>query len=758
MSEIKDIELKYIKEIIPNILYIKLERYNIKTIDDIESLENNEFRKLPYIGKRVDNLFSEFKTFIQNNTEEIKSIYRKNVPKSIPISFTEELNILQLIESIIEDFLLVIQDFDYISIKAKERNIRNVDVLRKCFGLKSTIYERNKIAKRHRLNRERVRQIEEKFILQLQQLINGEFIDYWNCKCKNESIVLIQSFQKEIVNKPIISEFILSKIFKDYGIEEYFINNKNYFFLLLKVWGYENVGLSRYYNLRKNNLFVDASVEKELFLNIASKIISFLEKKVIPVSFDHIAIEVLDEYEQEDDFIKLTCDVLQEIEKLENEYYQIKFEYLSSINDYAYRLLYEKQKELSYNELLLLINNRLVHIDKELEMVSLKSNLNKDDYIVPIGKTGSWTLVELNKNIDSQINLILKTFKILEKPLSVSEITEFINQEFLRNDINSRSITSNLWNYRKYFIRLTNNRYSLVETKEKYKSEIVESKVYVKKIGETISDEIARKIVEVLNNCSNKKMLLIDLVKTLSHMYGAYGNMAIYKAVSKNPLLFKKDLIDRKEKYISLIVSNAQIQNEITSKYKWDELKVILERELKTIFISNTQPTYSISLNDALDAFFKIITTEISEQNSEITDLADRILPTLYKFYVGASDRNDKLNFLKQIVASQESYLKKLLFFVSNSDYVLTKMSKSGFGTIIDYLPKIDSRKNRYQELRTATVFEFGKHCSRAYNNRNIDTHNAKKWTEAEIIETTTSCLVFMVYGAYEYYNEIKRI
>ena len=73
-------------------------------------------------------------------------------------------------------------------------------------------------------------------------------------------------------------------------------------------------------------------------------------------------------------------------------------------------------------------------------------------------------------------------------------------------------------------------------------------------------------------------------------------------------------------------------------------------------------------------------------------------------------------------------------------------------------MTKIDPRENRCKDLRAASTFEFGKHCSRAYNNRNTDTHAATEWTEGEIIETKTSCIVMMVYACFEYNNDILGI
>ena len=758
MNEIRDIEIKYIESLIPNILLKKLERFEFHKVDDIFNISLEEFQKLPTIGKTVVAQLNNLRNLIEKEPEKVIEEYNSSKPKLLPFEYSDNLNVLELFVSLIEDYLSVKKAYNFKTTKAKQRHLRDIDVIRKYYGLNSKKYDRDKIATRHRIKTERVRQIILfDFIPEIIELINGEFLSQWKCKCRDEAIELIQSYKKDLAGSPILSDFKLSLWLKDYGIEKSG-NVNNYFSILLNTWGYEQLALSRHYMLRNNIFYADDSVEKELFLNLSTKVLIFIREKVIPVSFDDIVIEVLEEFDVEDDFIRLTCEIIYDIEKIDIDYYQIRFENLASINDYVYRLLYEKKKQLSYNELLHLLNKRLVDFNKEITMESLKQGLHKDDYIVPVGKMGIWTLSDLNTNIESQINLILKSIRILDRPLTVSEITRNINESFLRRDVTVRSVSSNLRNYKKYFIKLKGNRFVLTETMNLYKNEISKTKAPIKKKGILKTDEVTNKVIDILKNTFGNKMKLNKLVSALTQTNSNYSAKDIYKAIRENPLIFKKEKTSSSFKIISLISQSSNINNELNYKYKWNELRIILERELAPIFNSNVQPTYVQSLSDSLDAFFKLIAIDINHSCTELADLADRILPTLYKFYVGASDRNDKLNFLKQIVTSQESYFKKLLFYIDAPSYNFIKSYNKGFGSVLDKLTKLDQRKNRYQKYKSASNFEFGKHCSRAYGNRNIDTHNANSWTESEIIETKTSCIVFMVYGAFEYYNEIKNI
>ena len=757
--ELNSIALSTIAKIIPNKLYSKFEQNNIKTIGDLKTTELSEFQKFPYVGKKVCELFSEFKEKIEISPEEIIEIYNSTLPKELPLNYSEESSFIATFSSIILDYLKIIKDFNHKSEKAKERQLRNIDVIQKYFGINSRKYTREQIGLRHRINRERVRQIiVDVFYKDISSLLNGEFLESWNLSINKNALELLHSFKKDIAGTYALNEKYISNWLKDYGINEELDSNREFFELLFKIWGYNEVGTSRHHYLRNNQIYLSNSVDTELFLNVSTKIYTFLEQRVIPTTLEDIIIEVLEEFNVSDEFIQLCCDTVYEIEKTDTLTYQLKFENLSSINDYAYRLLYEKKKTLSYNELLHLINNRLVQVNQSITLKSLKQTLRKDENVVPLGKTGKWTLAILDPNVDSQIDLILKSFRILNKPLTVREILNQIHSEYSRVDVSERSVRSNLRNYKEKFKRVKGKKFILSEWEYKYQSDIVKSKIVKNQKRSQLKVERTVEIIKrYLGSHNSEVMLLRDLVKLITTTETDFSRMDIYKAISENPLVFNK--IEQNSKMFIGLKTNVQdSRNQQTVKYKWNELKKILIRELEPIFNSSSQPNYSNSLEDALDAFFKILTKELPDELSQFNGLADRILPTLYKFYVESSDRNDKLNFLKQIVTSQESFFKILLYYFHNSDYQYVDNRNKGFGVVLERLAKVDRRDNRYKDLRTASTFEFGKHCSRAYKNRNLDTHNATDWTEGEIIETKTSCLVMMIYSCFEYYNEINRI
>ena len=80
----------------------------------------------------------------------------------------------------------------------------------------------------------------------------------------------------------------ISNWLKDYGINEELDSSREFFELLFKIWGFNKVGTSRHHYLRNNQIYLSNSVDSELFLNVSTKIYTFLEQRVIPTTLEDI--------------------------------------------------------------------------------------------------------------------------------------------------------------------------------------------------------------------------------------------------------------------------------------------------------------------------------------------------------------------------------------------------------------------------------------------------------------------------------------
>lgn len=112
-------------------LYSKFEQNNIKTIGDVKKTELNAFQNFPYVGKKACELFLVFKEKIETSPKEIIEIYKSTFPKELPINYSEESSFIVIFSSIILDYLKITSDFNYKTKIAKEKQLRNIDIIQK---------------------------------------------------------------------------------------------------------------------------------------------------------------------------------------------------------------------------------------------------------------------------------------------------------------------------------------------------------------------------------------------------------------------------------------------------------------------------------------------------------------------------------------------------------------------------------------------------------------------------------------------------
>jgi hypothetical protein len=153
--ELNSISLSTISELMPNKLYSKFEQNGIKTVGDVKVTDVSAFQKFPSVGKKICQLFLELKEKIESSPEEIIDTHNSKFPKELPINYSEESSFITIFSSIILDYLKFTKEFNHKSDKAKERQLRNIDVIQKYFGINSKKYTQEKIGLRHRINRER---------------------------------------------------------------------------------------------------------------------------------------------------------------------------------------------------------------------------------------------------------------------------------------------------------------------------------------------------------------------------------------------------------------------------------------------------------------------------------------------------------------------------------------------------------------------------------------------------------------------------
>ncbi len=295
-----------------------------------------------------------------------------------------------------------------------------------------------------------------------------------------------------------------------------------------------------------------------------------VEKNTIPIELNDLVIGVKNKLKNisfsKNDIVK-ACEVIDTITiNLENKY-SILFDKLSSASDMAFRILFEESQTMKLAEILKRINFRLLKSDKKrVTKISLNQQMNTDSRLIPIGKSGFWTLKEWKEENKTMYELITETLIFFNKPLKKENIYLHIHKS--RPNIPVRLLDTVIYNSR--YCKIKGDRFILSEWKDLYKNDIIITKPRNKIAKENpISDQI--KNLFTLNNST--AILLSAIVKTLNKNF-QFPKVSIYKCISENPE-FETKLISPLKKLVMYKSQNiiSEESNKSTSvfvSYSWD--------------------------------------------------------------------------------------------------------------------------------------------------------------------------------------------
>ena len=234
--------------------------------------------------------------------------------------------------------------------------------------------------------------------------------------------------------------------------------------------------------LIKDNTMVilDKNILPERVGKVRNEIIAFLQQRVIPCTMDDIIIDVGKMHgslkKNSGEYVQWVLPALEEVETLyeNNEsVYQLKLNYLSTMADYAYRVLVAAKETLYFREIFARINFQLVHLGR-LPLNNERGLVNQmcsDQRFSAVGGGGIWSLAVDNINKASVKELMITEFIKADRPLLLDEL---FNQLQKIREIKRASISGFLADER--FLKIKGNQYIIKEWERKYSDEIIREK------------------------------------------------------------------------------------------------------------------------------------------------------------------------------------------------------------------------------------------------------------------------------------------
>jgi hypothetical protein len=735
------IELKHLTEIIPPLLLKKFEIFDIHNLQQVSELDPNEFAKKEYIGKKVVSELMKFQKFLDTNFDELIEVYESNTKTyTLPIDYSNltEKSIIEILNETLTDYLNLQKD-DLIK-----------GIISHFYGINSSdIYTLDDLASYYNKSNERIRQLKEKILFDLDIFLQGKKSEKPRLICESKLTIDYLKLKEFLRNQRVLSFELLN----DLLVNHFSYDNKypEAVKLIIDLFSFEICGKVET-RFTKAEIVLIKEFNKKKFIKTADEVLRILKKEVTPLNEMQLIINCK---RKNKEFLNLdilkVVEVLPEIEIIESSdiiLYQVKFEFLSRASDRAYRVLLENSETMYIDNIVSEINKRLVHSNTEKIYDRHSLALASDKRFLPQGKTGFWGLKIWNTNSVKIETLIKKALYQLDKPSKYDDIYLEISKE--RPNLNEKSVRALIG---RDCLKVENDCWILPEWKQKY-TDLAFLKRKKREVNNEPEYRIEQRtrIFEFLQKKENHSALASEIIKSLKILDKRFTRISFYKMFDQDEYFIKT--LEGKRNIITLKQFEKNINFSI-DEYNWTGIKDKLNRDLKTYFSDTIiSPKYPFDLNDSIQLYYLVINKKTSI--NEFDGMEERILGNLNKYYFSASDRTDKLNYLKQFLTCLDPFLKKILFFVDNSAYNFIVSNKKGLGEIFDKLSKLDPTKERFKEHKNARKINFGKQIQTTYFYRNNDTHSANEWTELEIANAITSCLVVYIFSCCEYYTELR--
>lgn len=453
-------------------------------------------------------------------------------------------------------------------------NEREYDVLKRRFGLEtSKAYRLQEIGDYYELTRERVRQLEVRAIKRVRETFEGKSPARG---CIVPQVVLDEAVElRDLVSKlgSIVSEpEIIASINARYTIR-LADQDIGALHLLLTTLGFESVGSAIAAPIQASwSSSATPQSDIESVLKVARPL---LKESVSPISFFDIKVAFNKKRKTKIDnkTIQLALHLCSEVESVGDEHYQVKLEYLPSLADKAYRVLSEAGEPLEVREIVRRVNFALANAGSpaDAQVRSLAGQLGGDKRFRPVGRSGSWSLLNWQHvNTTSTLELMKEFFHKHGKGATLDEVTRYVQQK--RTDISRNSIGMYLSMQTDTFIRVALGTYELA---------VWGGKEYIgasKSDSKMIQAKLEAEIRTFFQNLGTNIVLQRELNKHLKMKTGI-ADQTIYAYLKRASYLRQEENEGKPgQKFIHLI-DTRQVPQKTAREHAQEEILAFLESQ-----------------------------------------------------------------------------------------------------------------------------------------------------------------------------------
>ena len=532
ISNIEEIELHQISDIVSKSIANRLRKMGICTVGELISLKREDYVRFDCPHPLSLPRFDKLRTYIDQKPEEILAIYLRkkdlDIPFSVDVPIKPEMSFIEIFRAVLNDYLSLLP------------RKMDKDIICRRYGLgEDRTYRLEEIGLYHGLSRERIRQMLQKNTTEIRSLMAGEDVPRIGRSCRPEALLRFEEVVKKIKSQGVISGKRM--------LHELDVDIANYPYLCLFL---ESHGAS-YLQYEGHDLFLfDADVSTTKLNSVCQYIMKVLRDQITSIGEFDLIVSIRKSMRQlsiGNELIKAICTALPDVELIiidDQRKYQVSIHRLSSITDQGYRILYENGNSMHYKEIYRELVYRLSGLQEEadIQLGSMSPMLGLSDKLVPIGKSGKWALKEWGQNTSSIHNLIENVLQRENSPMTEEKILSEVDR--LRPGVSSDSVKTLLIMKENLFSRLKNGQYILKVWEDSYADQIYRRKTTKNRNNipskkSTTLEDIKKTSYELVEKRSNKTLALAELVRILDQSYG-YKKSTVYKAINVHPQLAKK--------------------------------------------------------------------------------------------------------------------------------------------------------------------------------------------------------------------------
>ena len=401
------------------------------------------------------------------------------------------------------------------------------------------------------ITRERVRQVEQRAIDNLLRLINGEVSR--NMQLQKKLVERIRDYKASLHQ---LGQIIDEQSIANHAIGFFSEVNVNLplLRLLLYLSGYKSINLAT--NTIENRFaWALNNIDTKKIQSAISVISSYLREVAVAKSFDEIKLAVNKDRKAEARFndydLKHALNLSFDLEKVDGDKFQIRYDRLSSIPDKIYRILYNADKPIHVRQIAIILNKEAFKYGEVSRVNShtVGVKLSSDSRFDSMGRSGEWFLAEWEGfSADTILDLMEDALHSTGEPLSAQAIFDFVRE---KRPVEKRAIDSYLSQGNR-FVRVGVNQFALrdwgmasVSATRERKSERVFSKA---KLCEYI--ELVFKTKEV------NEMFVTDLSEEIGNLEPRISSQSIYNSIIKSPAVNIIDQQQGRMRKIAIFVPN----------------------------------------------------------------------------------------------------------------------------------------------------------------------------------------------------------